>query len=164
MSTGQVQRFGDGYIVTCRKTGVNDKPLRDWLHESQRSVRTPKYWILDERTRIAGCHMVRQMVEEVIAADGIEAAVDGVALPARDQADLREHRGVRLAARDVEGGETVVKRHRFAETKHEPGGTRREPSTPCRLRLLSHRRPSNGSAPALATRKWVRPETLGPET
>jgi Hydantoinase B/oxoprolinase/Hydantoinase/oxoprolinase N-terminal region len=75
MSAGQVQRFGDGYIVTCRKTGVNDKPLRDWLHESQRSVRTPKYWILDERTRIAGCHVVRQMVEEVIAAEGIEAYV-----------------------------------------------------------------------------------------
>ena len=73
MSTGQVQRFGDGYQVTCRKTGVNDTPLRDWLHESQRSVRTPKYWILDERTRIAGCHMVRTMVEEVIAAEGLEA-------------------------------------------------------------------------------------------
>lgn len=73
MSTGQVQRFGDGYLVTCRKTGVNDQPLKDWLHESQRSVRTPKYWILDEKTRIAGCHMVRQMVEEVIAAEGIEA-------------------------------------------------------------------------------------------
>jgi acetone carboxylase, alpha subunit len=73
MSTGQVQRFGDGYIVTCRKTGVNDTPLRDWLHESQRSVRTPKYWILDERTRIAGCHMIRDLVKEVIAADGIEA-------------------------------------------------------------------------------------------
>lgn len=72
MSTGQVQRFGDGYIVTCRKTGINDVPLRDWLHESQRSVRTPKYWILDEKTRIAGCHMIRQLVEEVIAADGIE--------------------------------------------------------------------------------------------
>ncbi|MFP3693434.1 hydantoinase B/oxoprolinase family protein, partial [Burkholderia sp. SIMBA_048] len=67
MSTGQVQRFGDGYQITCRKTGVNDQPLRDWLHESQRSVRTPKYWILDERTRIAGCHMIRDMVEEIIA-------------------------------------------------------------------------------------------------
>lgn len=73
MSTGQVQRFGDGYMITCRKTGVNDQPLRDWLHESQRSVRTPKYWILDERTRIAGCHMIRDLVEEVIAEDGIEA-------------------------------------------------------------------------------------------
>lgn len=73
MSTGQVQRFGDGYQVTCRKTGVNDEPLKDWLHESQRSVRTPKYWILDEKTRIAGCHMIRDMVEEVIEEDGLEA-------------------------------------------------------------------------------------------
>lgn len=73
MSTGQAQRFGDGYQVTCRKTGINDTPLRDWLHESQRSVRTPKYWILDERTRIAGCHMIRELVEEVIAAEGVEA-------------------------------------------------------------------------------------------
>lgn len=73
MSTGQVQRFGDGYQVTCRKTGINDEPLRDWLHESQRSVRTPKYWILDERTRIAGCHMIRDLVEEVIEEDGLES-------------------------------------------------------------------------------------------
>ncbi|WP_434362639.1 hydantoinase B/oxoprolinase family protein [Parasalinivibrio latis] len=73
MSTGQVQRFGDGYMITCRKTGVNDEPFRDWLHESQRSVRTPKYWILDERTRIAGCHMIRDLVEEVIREEGIEA-------------------------------------------------------------------------------------------
>ncbi|ACR02064.1 hydantoinase B/oxoprolinase family protein [Thauera aminoaromatica] len=73
MSTGQTQRFGDGYMITCRKTGVNDEPLRDWLHESQRSVRTPKYWILDEKTRIAGCHMIRELVEDVIRADGIDA-------------------------------------------------------------------------------------------
>ena len=73
MSTGQVQRFGDGYQVTCRKTGVKDRLLKDWLHESQRSVRTPKYWILDERTRIAGCHMIRDLVAEVIAEEGVEA-------------------------------------------------------------------------------------------
>ena len=73
MSTGQTQRFGDGYMVTCRKTGVNDEPLRDWLHESQRSVRTPKYWILDEKTRIAGCHMIRDLVEEVVAEHGLKA-------------------------------------------------------------------------------------------
>ena len=73
MSTGQATRFGDGYQVTCRKTGINDEPLRDWLHESQRSTRTPKYWILDERTRIAGCHMIRELVEEVIEAEGLEA-------------------------------------------------------------------------------------------
>ncbi|SSW70123.1 Acetone carboxylase alpha subunit [Achromobacter veterisilvae] len=73
MSTGQTQRFGDGYMITCRKTGINDVPLKDWLHESQRAVRTPKYWILDEKTRIAGCHMVRSLIEEVIAEEGLEA-------------------------------------------------------------------------------------------
>ncbi len=73
MSVGQVSRFGDGLQVTCRKTGTNDVPLRDWLHESQRNVRTTKYWILDERTRIAGCHMIRKLVEEVLEADGLEA-------------------------------------------------------------------------------------------
>ena len=73
MCTGQATRLGDGYQVTCRKTGKDDKPLRDWLHESQRSVRTTKYWILDERTRIAGCHMIRALVEELIAQEGIEA-------------------------------------------------------------------------------------------
>ena len=36
MTTGQVQRFGDGYSITCRKVGSNDTLLRDWLHESQR--------------------------------------------------------------------------------------------------------------------------------
>jgi len=72
MSTGQIQRFGDGYQVTCRKTGINDRPLKDWLHESQRAVRTTHYWILDERTRIAGCHMIRALVEEVIAEEGVD--------------------------------------------------------------------------------------------
>ncbi|QTL02229.1 hydantoinase B/oxoprolinase family protein [Aquabacter sp. L1I39] len=73
MATGQVQRFGDGYSITCRKVGENDTLFRDWLHESQRMVRTTRYWMLDERTRIAGCHMIRKLVEEVVAEEGIEA-------------------------------------------------------------------------------------------
>lgn len=73
MSNGQVQRFGDGYQVTCRKIGQNDTLMRDWLHESQRMVRTTRYWMLDERTRIAGCHMIRDLVEQVIADEGIDA-------------------------------------------------------------------------------------------
>ena len=73
MATGQVQRFGDGYQITCRKVGANDELFRDWLHESQRMVRTTRYWMLDERTRIAGCHMIRKLVEEVVAEEGIEA-------------------------------------------------------------------------------------------
>ena len=73
MATGQVQRFGDGYSITCRKVGANDELFRDWLHESQRMVRTTRYWMLDERTRIAGCHMIRKLVEDVISEEGIDA-------------------------------------------------------------------------------------------
>lgn len=73
MSTGQAQRFGDGYMMTCRKVGADDTLFRDYLHESQRAIRTPKYWILDEKTRVAGCHMVRDLVHDVIAEEGIEA-------------------------------------------------------------------------------------------
>ena len=73
MATGQVQRFGDGYSITCRKVGADDTLFRDWLHESQRMVRTTRYWMLDERTRVAGCHMIRQLVEDVIAEEGIDA-------------------------------------------------------------------------------------------
>ena len=76
MTTGQVQRFGDGYSITCRKVGSNDTLWRDWLHESQRMVRTTRYWMLDERTRIAGCHMIRELVEEVIAEEGIEPLLE----------------------------------------------------------------------------------------
>jgi acetone carboxylase alpha subunit len=73
MSNGQIQRFGDGLQITCRKTGTNDTPHRDWLHESQRNVRTVKYWILDEKTRIAGTSMIREMVQETIADEGVDA-------------------------------------------------------------------------------------------
>jgi acetone carboxylase alpha subunit len=73
MTTGQVQRFGDGYQITCRKIGENDELYRDWQHESQRMVRTTRYWMLDERTRLAGCHMIRDLVHELIEEEGVEA-------------------------------------------------------------------------------------------
>jgi acetone carboxylase, alpha subunit len=73
MAVGQTQRFGDGYQITCRKVGTNDRLSRDWLHESQRMVRTTRFWILDERTRVAGCHKIRTMVQEAIEEEGLEA-------------------------------------------------------------------------------------------
>lgn len=72
MTVGPVQRFGDGIQMTCRKTGANDVSFRDWIHESQRNVRTTRYWLLDERTRIAGCHMIRDLVLDVIKEETIE--------------------------------------------------------------------------------------------
>ncbi|NAW52254.1 acetone carboxylase subunit alpha [Elizabethkingia argentiflava] len=72
MTVGPVQRFGDGYQITCRKTGANDELFKDWLHESQRAVRTTRFWLLDERTRVAGCHMIRDLVLEVIREEGLD--------------------------------------------------------------------------------------------
>ena len=72
MPIGPVQRYEDGYQITCRKIGKNDQLLKDWELESQRSVRTKKYWILDEKTRLAGCHMIRDLVLDVIREEGID--------------------------------------------------------------------------------------------
>lgn len=72
MTVGPVSRYDDGYQVACRKIGQNDTLSRDWLIESQRSVRTTKYWLLDERTRIAGCHMIRDLVLNLVKEEGID--------------------------------------------------------------------------------------------
>lgn len=72
MTVGPVTRYDDGYQVACRKIGANDTLFRDWLIESQRSVRTTKYWLLDERTRIAGCHMIRDLVLDIVKEEGVE--------------------------------------------------------------------------------------------
>ncbi|MED0660961.1 MULTISPECIES: hydantoinase B/oxoprolinase family protein [Bacillus] len=72
MTVGPVTRYDDGYQVACRKIGKNDTLLKDWLIESQRSVRTTKYWLLDERTRIAGCHMIRDLVLDIVKEEGVE--------------------------------------------------------------------------------------------
>ena len=73
MPMGPVQRYDDGYQVTCRKIGQNDTLSKDWLLESTRSVRAVKYWTLDEKTRIAGCHMIRDLVLDVIKEEGVDA-------------------------------------------------------------------------------------------
>lgn len=73
MPMGPVQRYDDGYQVTCRKIGQNDILSKDWLLESTRSVRAVKYWTLDEKTRIAGCHMIRDLVLDVIKEEGVDA-------------------------------------------------------------------------------------------
>ena len=72
MTVGPVTRYDDGYQVACRKIGKNDQLLKDWLIESQRSVRTTKYWLLDERTRVAGCHMIRDLVLQIIEEEGVD--------------------------------------------------------------------------------------------
>jgi len=66
-----IQRFDDGVYYTCRKIGSNDKIWKDHMINARRSVRTPLYWELDEKCRLAGDLMIRDAVLEFIKEEGI---------------------------------------------------------------------------------------------
>ncbi len=67
-----VQRFDDGVYYTCRKIGSNDKIWKDHMISAKRSVRTPMYWELDEKCRLAGNLMIRDAVMDFIEKEGID--------------------------------------------------------------------------------------------
>ncbi len=69
---GPISRFEDGIDIPARKIGAGDELYRDHVLAAMKGTRTPRYWTLDERTRVAGCHMVRDSVERVIADIGID--------------------------------------------------------------------------------------------
>jgi len=67
-----IQRFDDGAYYTCRKIGSNDKIWRDHMIGAKKAVRSPMYWELDEKCRLAGDLMIRDAVYEFIEREGIE--------------------------------------------------------------------------------------------
>ena len=69
---GPISRFEDGIDLPAKKIGSNDEIWRDHVLAGLKGTRTPMYWTLDERTRLAGCHMVREAVERVILEEGID--------------------------------------------------------------------------------------------
>ena len=72
MPIGPIHRFEDGFMLSCQKVGSDDRLHRDYLLRCQTAVRLPMYWLLDERTRVAGCHMIRDAVHSVIGEIGID--------------------------------------------------------------------------------------------
>lgn len=69
---GPTSRYEDGLQLTALKIGEEDTVYRDHELRCERGVRTPMYWKLDERTRIAGCHMIRDAVEKILAEEGTD--------------------------------------------------------------------------------------------
>ena len=67
-----INRFEDGWILSCQKIGARDVVFRDYELRSETAVRMPWYWRLDEKTRIAGCQMIRDAVNRVIEEEGID--------------------------------------------------------------------------------------------
>jgi N-methylhydantoinase B/acetone carboxylase alpha subunit len=71
-SVGPISRLEDGIDIPAMKCGTNDTLYRDYVERCRRAVRTPLYWSLDEKTRIAGCHMVRDVVLEMVETEGAD--------------------------------------------------------------------------------------------
>jgi len=67
-----VQRFDDGVYYTCLKIGSNDRIWKDHMINAKRAVRTPMYWELDEKCRLAGNLMIRDAVYDFIKKEGID--------------------------------------------------------------------------------------------
>lgn len=69
---GPTHRFEDGIDCPVLKCGAKDTLFRDHELRCEKATRTPMYWKLDERARIAACHMIRRTVEEIIQEVGVE--------------------------------------------------------------------------------------------
>jgi acetone carboxylase, alpha subunit len=69
---GPTNRLDDGIDLPCMKIGENDELAQWHLIRCQKQTRAPMYYLLDERTRLAGCHMVREAVERVVLEEGID--------------------------------------------------------------------------------------------
>ncbi|HEX8752884.1 MAG TPA: hydantoinase B/oxoprolinase family protein [Solirubrobacterales bacterium] len=63
-------RFDDGIDLHCMKIGERDT-IAQW-HTKRVSMqsRAPGLYLLDERTRLAGCHMIRDAVERLVLEEG----------------------------------------------------------------------------------------------
>lgn len=69
---GPTHRFEDGIDLPAIKCGSGDELFKDHTDRCERRVRAPMYWKLDERARVAGCHMIRRAVYDLIEKEGVE--------------------------------------------------------------------------------------------
>jgi N-methylhydantoinase B/oxoprolinase/acetone carboxylase alpha subunit/acetone carboxylase gamma subunit len=69
---GPTTIFEDGIDLHGDRIGENDELSRAHLERVKRMTRTPMYYLLDEKTRLAGCHMIRDAVERLILDEGVD--------------------------------------------------------------------------------------------
>lgn len=65
------ERFGNGLTVTAEKIGTNDTVRRDYYLRAEYNLRTPIFWILDQKAMVSACMDVREKVWELIADNGL---------------------------------------------------------------------------------------------
>ncbi|MDX6605279.1 MAG: N-methylhydantoinase [Solirubrobacterales bacterium] len=65
-------RFDDGIDLHCMKIGEKDTIAQWHTKRCSMQSRAPGLYLLDERTRLAGCHMIRDAVERRVLEEGDE--------------------------------------------------------------------------------------------
>ena len=65
------ERFGNGLTVTAEKIGTDDTVRKDYYLRAEYNLRTPIFWILDQKAMVSACFDVREKVGELIAENGI---------------------------------------------------------------------------------------------
>ena len=73
---GPTNRLDDGIDLPCIKIGEDDELAQWHLTRCEKQTRAPMYYLLDEKTRLAGCHMIREAVERVILEEGVDRFKD----------------------------------------------------------------------------------------
>ncbi|MCU0314270.1 MAG: hydantoinase B/oxoprolinase family protein, partial [Solirubrobacteraceae bacterium] len=69
---GPVTNLEDGIDLPCMKIGEGDELYTWHLKRIQQATRAPMYYLLDEKTRLSGCHLVREAVERVVLEEGLD--------------------------------------------------------------------------------------------
>lgn len=65
-------RFEEGIFWPCIKVAENDQLKRDLEMIVERGTRTPLWWLLDGRARLAGIKLIRESVKELISEYGLD--------------------------------------------------------------------------------------------
>ena len=77
MST-TAERFGQGMIISAEKVGSNDEIRRDFLVRAEMNLRTPIYFILDEKAMVGACIEVRETICDLISEYGLDFYRQGI--------------------------------------------------------------------------------------
>lgn len=72
MCWGHADRYGDGLLISAELVGTNDVFHQDYLQRCRDNVRAEMYWVLDEKTRLTGCQLVRDQVYRTIGEVGVD--------------------------------------------------------------------------------------------
>ncbi len=71
-TTVPTSRFEDGLYITAEKIGERGRLYPHYLERSRSGVRTPLFYDLDEKARIAGCEMIGRVVQPLIEQYGLD--------------------------------------------------------------------------------------------